>query len=282
MMAAVLAVMLGSCASQAKLPTQAAQAAVSVQAARTASDMEILDWKSRGLGEIASPEWLLPAVRGDWSAFRRSWNVGEGKVLKVGIAQGPSLNAAQTIADVQYAARLAGELKQTVLTRAAISLGSDGEFDVVNDAATKTLVSIAGQERLTDFWQKIETSGEKGKKTVVYNYYVVYACDEAVWSQLVAKYLFDVVGLLPEKKTQQTMAAMFTEIDAETKAAPPKSETEFRAALDAQQTALASGGVPKDQQRAAYRSGDPAKAAAASATPADTNYITALALIAQQ
>jgi hypothetical protein len=40
--------------------------------------------------------------------------------------------------------------------------------------------------------------------------------------------------------------------------------------------------VPKSEQRAAYQSGDPAKAAAASATPADTNYIGALALIAKQ
>jgi hypothetical protein len=244
--------------------------------------MEVLDWKSRGLGELASPDWLLPAVRGDWSAFRQSWNVGEGKILKIGVAQGQSLNAAQTIADVQYAARLAAELKQTVLTRAAISLGSDGEFDVVNDAATKTLVSIAGQERLTDFWQKIETVNDKGKKTIVYNYYVVYACDESVWSNLVAKYLFDVVGLLPEKKTQQTMAKMFDDIDAETKRQEPKSETEFRAALTAQQTALQSGGIPKSEQRAAYQSGDPVKAAAASATQADTNYIGALALIANQ
>jgi hypothetical protein len=183
---------------------------------------------------------------------------------------------------VQYAARLAAELKQTVLTRVAISLGSDGEFDVVNDAATKTLASISVQERLTDFWQKIETVNDKGKKAVVYNYYVVYACDESIWSNLVAKYLYDIVGLLPEKKTQQTMAAMFTEIDAETRAQAPKSEAEFRAALTAQQTALQSGGMPKNEQRAAYKSGDPAKAAAASATQADANYIGALALIAKQ
>jgi hypothetical protein len=34
------------------------------------------------------------------------------------------------------------------------------------------------------------------------------------------------------------------------------------------------------EQRAAYQSGDPAKAAAASATSADSNYIAALALMA--
>jgi hypothetical protein len=37
--------------------------------------------------------------------------------------------------------------------------------------------------------------------------------------------------------------------------------------------------VPKSKQRAAYHSGDPSKAAA---IPADTNYIKALALTAQQ
>jgi hypothetical protein len=82
-MAASLAVIIGGCASTEKIPVQAAQTAISAQAARTASNMEVLDWKSRGLGEFASPDWLLPAVRGDWSVFRRAWNAGEGKILKI-------------------------------------------------------------------------------------------------------------------------------------------------------------------------------------------------------
>jgi hypothetical protein len=212
--------------------------------------------------------------------IKETWQVGDGKILKLGAAQNASQNIAMTIGDVQYAARLANQLKQNVLIRAAISLGSDGEFDAVNDAATKTLVTIAGQERLTDFWQKVETTDEAGKKSTVYKYYVIYACDEAVWDNLVAKYLLDVTGILPEKKTQQTMAGLFQEIDQATKNEKPKSQAEFQAELAAQQAVLNSGGMSPAEQRAAYRSGDPAKIAAASTTLADANYIAALALLA--
>jgi hypothetical protein len=54
-------------------------------------------------------------------------------------------------AEVQYVAQLANQLKQAVTAKAAITLGSDDQFSVVNDAAAKTAVSIAGQERLMDF-----------------------------------------------------------------------------------------------------------------------------------
>jgi hypothetical protein len=78
------------------------------------------------------------------------------------------------------------------------------------------------------------------------------------------------------------MAAMFKEIDAATKAEKPVSETQFKLEITAREAALASGGVPKEEQRAAYRSGDPAKAAAASTTPADKDYVAALAALAKQ
>jgi hypothetical protein len=242
----------------------------------------VLDWKNRSLGEEAAPAWILAAARGDWRVFKADWPVTPGKILKLGVAQNARQNVAMTIADVQYAARLANQLKQHVLTRAGISLGNDGEFDAVNDAATKTMVALAGQERLTDFWQKVETTGDNGRKMVVYNYYVVYACDESIWDQLVAKYLLDVSGQLPEKKTQQTIAAMFKEIDAATKNEKPQSEAQFKQEITARQDALESGGMSAAAQREAYRSGDPVKAAAASTTNADKDYIAALSALANQ
>jgi hypothetical protein len=250
-------------------------------AEETASNQKVLDWSNRGLGEMASPSWLLPALRGNWKPFKEEWPVNSNKILKIGAAQAAQLNSAQTIADVQYAARLASQLKQMVLTRAAISLGSDGEFETVQDAATKTMVNMAGQERLTDFWQKIEVK-ENGKKNTYYVYYVVYACDSAVWDQLVAKYLFDIVGQLPDKKTQQTIAAMFNEIDAETKSEKEKTEAQFKADIAAQQAAIRQTAPQTTAEvRAAYKSGDSAKIAAASTTKADVDYVAALALAAR-
>jgi hypothetical protein len=251
----------------------------SIEAKKTAAPQRVLDWANRGLGEDASPAWLLPAIRGNFRIFKQEWEVQGGKVLKVGVAPAPRLNAAQTIADVQYAARLANQLKQSVVAKAAITLGSDDQFTVVNDAATKTKVTIAGQEWLADFWQLLETTDGQGRTTQTYHYYVVYACDSDVWSKLVAKYLYDVADKVPDQQAKRTIAAMFKEIDEETSAEKEKSAAEFAAEILAQQQALQNP-VPASAQRAAYRSGDPAKIAAASTTPDDKDYIAALAALA--
>ncbi|MDR1505799.1 MAG: hypothetical protein LBI67_01715 [Treponema sp.] len=251
----------------------------SEEALKTADKQRALDWKDRGLGEDASPDWLLPAVRGNFSIFKRDWQVTGDKV-KVGVARSDRLNAAQTIADVQYAARLANQLKQSVLTRAAISLQSDDQFAVVQDAATKAKVDIAGQERLTDFWQLLEITDSQGKTTRTYVYYVVYACDSDVWSRLVAKYLYDIVDNVPQQEAKRQIAEMFAEIDADTKREQEKSEDVFREEVRAQLNALNAPRQSPAEQRAAYRSGDSAKIAAASVTGADADFIAALAAIA--
>jgi hypothetical protein len=95
--------------AQSPMRSQTEQA--SIDAKKTAAEMRVLDWANRGLGEDASPAWLLPAVRGNFRIFKQDWEAGGGKVLKVGVSRAPALNAAQTIADVQYAARLANQLK---------------------------------------------------------------------------------------------------------------------------------------------------------------------------
>jgi len=267
---------IGSCGS-----TDAANSArISNMAEQTADDMRIVDWKDRSIGEVASPAWLYPAVRGNWNVFKSEWPVSSGKILKIGVARHATLNGAQTIADVQYAARLASQLKQAVLTRAAISLGSDGEFDMVNDAATQAQVNIAGHERLTDFWQLIETTGADGRKVRMYSYWVVYAADSAIWDQVAAKYVYDIVGRLPDTRTQQTIAGMFNDINAEIQYERERSEAQFNAELAARQQALREPPRSTAEIRAAYQSNDPAITAAASTTSADTDYIAALAALA--
>ena len=256
-----------------------ASAIASEEAKKTADPGRVIDWANRGLGEDASPAWLLPALRGNFRILKQDWQIRDDKVLKVGVTRAPALNAAMVIADVQYAARLANQLKQGVTTKAAITLGSDDQFSVVNDAATKTTVSIAGQERLMDFWQQLENVDSDGRKTRVYHYYVVYACDPDVWSKLVAKYLYDVTGNIQDQKTKQTVAALFNEIDAETRYEREKSEAEFAAEVRAQQEALRSP-IPPAARRDAYRSGDPVKIAAAGVTKEDADYIAALAALA--
>ncbi|GHT83713.1 hypothetical protein FACS1894137_05590 [Spirochaetia bacterium] len=96
----------------------------------------------------------------------------------------------------------------------------------------------------------------------------------------VAKYLRDIIGQVPDTKAQQTIAGMFNEINAEVKYEREKSEAQFKAELAAQVQALKQGPQSVSAQREAYRSGDPAKIAAAGTTAADTDHIAALILIA--
>ncbi|MDR1256548.1 MAG: hypothetical protein LBJ86_02240 [Spirochaetaceae bacterium] len=286
--AAALALIAAACGSapvrqtqderETALLSQAQRA--STEALKTADRQRVLDWKDRGLGEDASPDWLLPAVRGNFSLFKSDWQITGDKVLKVGVACADRLNAAQTVADVQYAVRLASQLKQSVLSKAAISLQSDDQFAAVQDAAVKTKVDIAGQDRLTDFWQQLETTDSQGRKTRVYVYYVVYACDSDGWSKLVAKYLYDIAGNVPQQEAKRQIAGMFAEIDAETKGEQEKNEQVFREEVRAQLNALNAPRQSAAEQRAAYQSGDSAKIAAAGVTATDADYIAALAAIA--
>jgi hypothetical protein len=286
--AAALTLIMAACSSAPTRQTQeeketalVSQAQrVSQEAQKRADKQRALDWKDRGLGEDASPDWLLPAVRGNFSIFKRDWQITGDKVLKLGVTRAGQLNAAQTIADVQYAANLANQLKQSVLTRAAISLQSDDQFATTRDAATKANVVLAGQERLTDFWQLIETTDSQGRTSKAYVYYVVYACDSEVWSKLVAKYLYDIVDNVPQQEAKKQIAAMFAEIDAETKSEQEKSEQVFREEVRAQLNALNAPPQSIAEQRAAYQSGDSAKIAAAGVAKADADYIAALAALA--
>ena len=252
---------------------------ISAEAERTAEPLRILDWHNRGLGEVAVPEWILPAYRGDWSVFRNEWPVEPGTVLRIGHARAATRNGAMTIADVQYAARLAAELRQTVLARAGIALGSDGEFDAVNNAAVQTHVDIAGQRRLTEFWHRREITNAQGRRAEVYDFWVVYASDPAVWSQIVARYLHGIVGQLPDTRTQQIIAGMFDEINAETRIERERSEAEFQAEIEARQRALQQP-MTTAEIRAAFRSNDPVRQAAAATTPADTDFVAMLAALA--
>ena len=273
---------LAACGTTRSAEEMAARnsARISAEAERTANNYRIIDWKDRSIGEIANPLWLFPAVRGSWDIFRSEWPLSSGKILKIAVARHATLNGAQTIAEVQYAARLAAELKQGILTRAAVSMGSDGEFGVVNDAAVETNVTIAGQERLTDFWQLIETTDSRGNRSSMYHYWVVYAVNTSVWDQLVAKYLLDVAGRIQDSRTQQVVASMYNDINAESKREREISEADWRIELDELQKALQEPPKSSAELRAAFVSDDPAKLAAAGITAADTDYITALAVLA--
>jgi hypothetical protein len=279
--AGLLIVSFVGCASHAKpLNGSAESREAKVEVAPT--KQVVLDWSDRSMGQESAPVWLKPLVinKND-KPFKDAMGIGANDIVKFNVATNIKRNTAMTIADVQFAVNLARELKTNVLAEAANALDPDtGEFDVVNVATTRTKVTLTGWNRAADFWQEIETvNPATNEKSRVFQYYIVYTTSADIWDKLVAKYLLDVVGQLPEKKTQQTMAKLLNELQNDTRKEEARSDAQFRAELEAQQLALKTVTNAVDRQ-AALKTGDPAKIAAAATTPDDGDYLAALALAA--
>jgi hypothetical protein len=275
----------------------------------SADKMLIRDWSDRGIGEVANPAWLLSARRGNFTAFKSAFGIDPTQICRPGTGTNVNRNAALIEADVLFAAQLAQELRTKILVRAGAASDSeidDGEYAAVRNAALEAKVTVAGFQQVTDFWQQQEVTGADGRKQTRYAAYIIYACPPDVWDKLVAAYLMDIVGQLPDKKTQQAVAGMFDEFKADTRREEEKTDAEWRAEIEAQQQAAenqqrlamaqtpggvvaakAAGAVAQTQVleeartlRTAIRSGDPVAIAAAAIGAGDFDAVAALAAAA--
>jgi septum formation inhibitor MinC len=275
----------------------------------SANKMVVRDWSDRSIGEVANPAWLLSARRGKFDAFKSEFGIDPSYICRVGTGTNVNRNAALNQADVLFAAQLAQELRQKVEVRAANAMDSeidDGEYAGVRNAALEAKVTMAGFQRVTDFWQQQEVTGADGRKQVRYVAYIIYAVQPDAWDKVVARYLMDIVGQLPEKKTQQAIAGMFEELKEDTRREVGKTEAQWRAEIEAQKQAVenqqqlamaqtpggvvaarAAGETARTQAiedartlRTAIRSGDPVAIAAATVSAGDYDAVAALAAAA--
>jgi hypothetical protein len=268
----------------------------------------IRDWMDRSIGEVANPAWLLTARRGNYTAFKSDFNINPGYECRQGTGNNVNRNAALIQAELNFATKLAMELRTTFFYEAGGSNSgiTDGELATAMNAAINAKVTVAGFQRVAEFWQQQEVTGADGRKQNRYVAYIFYACPPDVWDQIVAKYLFDIVGRLPDNKSQQAIAGMFEDFKADSRREDEKSEAQWRAEVEAQkqaaenqhQLAMAQtpGGVVAAQSagqsaqtktvedartlRAAIRSGNPVAIAAAAVTAADYDAVAALAAAA--
>jgi septum formation inhibitor MinC len=278
-----------------------------------ANKMVIRDWSYRGIGEIENPAWLYSAIRGNFNPFKSAFEVDPTRICRPGIGTNANRNAALIQANALFAAQLAQELRATVLVRTGAASNnevSDGEYAAVLNAVIEANVTVSGFQRITDFWQQLEVTDANGRKRDRYDAYIIYACPPDVWDKIVATYLMDIVGRLPEKKTQQAIAGMFEELKADTRREQEKTDAQWLAEVEAKKQAVenqqqlamaqtpggvmgakAAGEVAQTQAvekartlRTAIRSGDPVAAAAAIAAatiaPGDVDAVAALAAAA--
>jgi hypothetical protein len=274
----------------------------------SANPMVIRDWSDRGIGEIENPAWLLNSRREQYSKIKEEFSLDPANIVRVGTGQNVNRNAALIQADVLFAAQLAQELCTKVLVRAGAASDSeidDGEYATIRNAALEAKVTVAGFRQVTDFWQEQEVTNTDGRKQTRYVAYILYTCPSDAWDKMLAMYLYDIVGKLPNKKTQEAVAGMFEEFKADTRREEEKSEAQWRAEIEARKQAVenqqrlamaqtpggvvearAAGQVAQTQAeedgrtlRTAIRSGNPVAIAAATIGSAE-NDISAVAALA--
>ena len=263
----------------------------------------VLDWSDRTLGQEQNPAWLkLLVVNKNTEPARSAFGIAGGARIDYSVAQRSNREEARVLSGLGFAQKTAQSLKQYVDTAAASRL-NQAQQDVIDNITSVTQVTMTGVRREADFWQLVESENPGTRaKSREYVYYIVWSMDEAVWTQVVRKYVNDVIGKISDSAVQIQMANAYADIDAMAKREEQRSDAEFQrqielqsqAARDAQERAMAginaqtaanqaASEVAQAQVRAdararaaAYRSGDHAVAAAASTTAADFDWISAL------
>jgi hypothetical protein len=306
---AVMTLAAAACASASKgetrteVPQPAASAKqnnIEVQALHST----VINWNNRNMGVPPFPAWLKALIINNrQDAVRQEFSLPEDTVIRVSQAERPNREEARVLADLMFAQQVANELKRYVVTGAA-SRFDQRVTQTVEEITSSTKVTLTGGQKLPDFWQQVETD-DNGIKSRSYVYYSVYAFPGNSWSQLVAKYLFEVVGQIPDSRVQLQIRDSFAEIDRQTKRGEERSDAEFYQTLDLQvkevenkqrqdmarinqQTALGTAGAEAAKAQAtaeanaryaAYKSGNPSTAAAASVTANDTDWVKALSTV---
>jgi hypothetical protein len=199
----------------------------------------ILDWSDRAMGQDENPAWLKPlVVNKNPAPFRQAMGIPNETIVRHTVFTHRNRNVAGTVALVQFNADIARELKTTVLTEAGAGLDG-GEFGAINDSVLKTKVTLTGLSKAAEFWQLVETENlETHQKEQNYMFYIVYTIRPDIWDAQVAKFLLDVVGKIPDNKTQQKLASMFDEIKEDTKREQARSDAQFQQELAAREKAL--------------------------------------------
>jgi hypothetical protein len=256
----------------------------------------VLDWSNRNLGVDPFPLSLKLLVQGNSQMIRQEYSINPNARVKYSVAQRANRDEARVQAGLLFNAQIANELKVYVVTGAAQTL-NQGQMDIVEEITTATKINITGNNRVTDFWQLVETTDDRGVRVREFIYYVVWSMDDGIWDQLVRKYVNDVIGQIPDRQVQINLANAFDDIAAASRREQALDDREWQQMVEQQyQTArnaqqremtqmVTSASVDIAQAEsvaryAAYSSGDPWVARIAATTAADIDWISALRTVA--
>ena len=117
----------------------------------------VVDWDGRTLGAEATPAWLAPANRGDFSAFIQAYSKPENSVFKRSTGTGADVRAATMRADMAYARNVARELQQSINVFAAEQARAGNIGDATRQAIeevtkTQSNAEITGHQKVVEYW----------------------------------------------------------------------------------------------------------------------------------
>lgn len=169
----------------------------------------VVDWDGRTLGAEATPAWLAPANRGDFSAFIQAYSKPENSVFKRSTGTGADVRAATMRADMAYARNVARELQQSINVFAAEQARAGNIDDTTRQAIeevtqTQSNVEITGHAKVVEYWQQvIEVDPLTENKSSRYIVYQIYEIEPDTWTKTTAKYVKEVLGGVPDELTPE-------------------------------------------------------------------------------
>lgn len=221
----------------------------------------VVDWDGRTLGTEATPSWLAPAVRGDFSAYISTFRKKDSDVYRRSTGTGADVRTATMRADMAYARTIARELQQSINVFAAEQARAGNISDATRQAIeevtkTQSNAEITGHQKATEYWQQVvEVDPVSGEKKSSYIVYQIYQIPANTWAQTTAKYVKEVLGGVADELTpeQDFVKGVVSEMmhDARFPTVMSQEEAKQRAETNKQMADVQASLAPAQQKAAA-------------------------------
>lgn len=260
--AAIAALMATSCGSTSGVSSNASTKPASNSGVTVAGkETVVVDWDGRTLGTEATPAWLAPAVRGDFSAYISAFKKKDSDVYRRSTGTGADVRAATMRADMAYARTIARELQQSINVFAAEQARAGNISDATRQAIeevtqTQSNAEITGHQKATEYWQQVvEVDPVSGEKKSSYIVYQIYQIPANTWAQTTAKYVKQVLGgvadeLSPEQDFVKNLVGQMMN-DARFPTVMSQEEAKQKAEINKQMADVQASLAPAQQKAAA-------------------------------
>lgn len=260
--AAIAAIMATSCGSTNNVTSNSSIKPASNSGVTVAGkETVVVDWDGRTLGTEATPAWLAPAVRGDFSAYIAAFKKKDGDVFRRSTGTGADVRSATMRADMAYARTIARELQQSVNVYAAEQARSGNLSDATRQAIeevtkTQSNAEITGHQKATEYWQQVvEVDPVSGEKKTSYIVYQIYQIPANTWAQTTAKYVKQVLGGIADELSpeQDFVKGLVSEMmhDARFPTVMSQEEAKQKAEINKQMADVQASLAPAQQKAAA-------------------------------